>query len=159
MKIDGKLSYFARKKYKIFGPWELLPQTPCLSAPWHIRKGLASQMCITTRALRNTGLSLEQDGSTLRYGQNLRMAYFKDLPYRTNVTYHKKKMHAYRTYELFIGWWYALSVPHLRGTIRACERGFRGYIVPGPRPRGARAQGAQKNSGFRVKFWYGTTIP
>ena len=31
--------------------------------------------------------------------------------------------------------------------------GFRGYIVPGPGPRGARIQGARKSSGFRVKFW------
>ena len=31
---------------------------------------------------------------------------------------------------------------------------LRGYIVPGP--RGARAQGARKGLGFRVKFWYRT---
>ena len=35
--------------------------------------------------------------------------------------------------------------------------GFRGYIVPGP--RGARAQGAQKSSGFLVKFWYRIITP
>ena len=42
---------------------------------------------------------------------------------------------------------------------RACKRGFRGYIVPGPRPRRAWAQGARKSSGFRVKFWYRINTP
>ena len=37
--------------------------------------------------------------------------------------------------------------------------GFRGYIVPGPGPGGARAQGAWKSSGFCVKFWYRTITP
>ena len=37
--------------------------------------------------------------------------------------------------------------------------GFRGYIVPGPGPIEARAKGARKSSGFRVKFWYRTITP
>ena len=36
---------------------------------------------------------------------------------------------------------------------------FWGYIVPGRGPRGARAQGTRKSSGFRVKFWYSTITP
>ena len=43
--------------------------------------------------------------------------------------------------------------------LRACERGFRGNIVPGLWPRGGRAQGARKSSGFCVKFWYCTITP
>ena len=39
---------------------------------------------------------------------------------------------------------------------RAYERGFRGYIVPEPGPRGAQTQGARKSLGSRVKiFWSG----
>ena len=30
--------------------------------------------------------------------------------------------------------------------------GFRGYIVPGPGPRGPQTQGARQSSGYRVKF-------
>ena len=39
------------------------------------------------------------------------------------------------------------------------KEGFKGYIVPWPGPRGTRAQGARKSSGFRVKFWYRTITP
>ena len=39
-------------------------------------------------------------------------------------------------------------------TIRACKRGVQGVH----RTR-ARAQGARKSSGFRVKFWYRTITP
>ena len=58
----------------------------------------------------------KQDGNTVGCLQNLNMADFKILPYRTNVT-HQKKLHAYPTYVLFIGW-YALNVPYLKGTVR-----------------------------------------
>ena len=36
---------------------------------------------------------------------------------------------------------------------------FRGYVVPEPGPRGSRAQGARKSSGFCVKFWYRSIAP
>ena len=44
-------------------------------------------------------------GSTVRYVQNLNIAYFKNLSYRTNVYVPKKFLHAYCTYVLFIGWY------------------------------------------------------
>ena len=49
---------------------------------------------------------------------------------------------------------YILPIPPCFGTpaqgLR--EEGFRAYIVPGPGPRGDRAQRARKSSGFCVKF-------
>ena len=49
----------------------------------------------------------------LRYDvQNLNVAYFKNLPYRTSVTYRKKKKKCMRadTYVLFIGWYALIGV-------------------------------------------------
>ena len=40
---------------------------------------------------------------------------------------------------------------------RACKRGVQGvHCILARACRWARAQGARKSSGFRVKFWYGT---
>ena len=55
--------------------------------------------------------------------------------------------------------WSFHSLSQKRPYDRACERGFRGCIASGPGPIGARAQGARKSSGFRVKFWYRTITP
>ena len=48
---------------------------------------------------------LYKDGSTVQYVQNLNMAYFKNLSYRTNVTYQEQKyyMRTVRTYFSFDG--------------------------------------------------------
>ena len=47
-------------------------------------------------------------------------------------------------------WWVPVPLPPwLRPGLAG--GGFKGYIVPGPGPRGTR-----KSSGFRVKIWYCT---
>ena len=62
-------------------------------------------------------------------------------------------------FKLYLGPRLALGAPGYSPLSGHAKWGFRGYIVPGPAPRGAWAQGAQKSSDFRVKFWYRTITP
>ena len=64
------------------------------------------------------------------YVQNLNIAYFKNLPRRTHVTYQKQILHAYPTYVLLIGW-YALNVPYVKGAVHRSTKALNAPYLKG----------------------------
>ena len=94
-----------------------------------------------------------KDGITVRYVQNLNMAYFRNLPYRTNVMYQKEFLHAYRIYVLFLGW-YSVNQRWSRGH-KARDQGqgqgqcFRGQNLS--RPRTGMLEAKAKDQGHKRK--------